>query len=70
VDALVTAITTGFRDFENEKSHHMDDLDRLRLERCSDHPARRSTSAEFLLPNAMQLHTACSIAARRPACGT
>lgn len=31
---------------------------------------RRSTSAEFLLPNAMQLATACSISSRRPAVGT
>ena len=33
-------------------------------------PARRSTKAEFLLPNAMQFATACSMAARRPDCGT
>lgn len=32
--------------------------------------AFRSTSAEFFEPNAMQLHTACSMAAVRPAFGT
>jgi hypothetical protein len=34
------------------------------------HPRFFRTSAEFFDPNAMQLHTACSISTRRPASGT